>query len=100
MVRIRNADIGRCVGRNIGDDIVVDLTVIGVEPHVHLDIRVESFEAADCIFIDFCLCLVRVILGPEGDLMFDIFVKFLRHHEFHSLRRAVAAREQGADSYD
>ena len=32
--------------------------------------------------------------------MFYIFVKFLRHHEFHSLRRAVAAREQGTHSDD
>ena len=69
MVRIGDTHVGRGVGGNIGDHIIVDLAVIGVEPDVHMDVGVQLLEGGNAVFIHLCLVFVGVIFRPEGDLI-------------------------------
>ena len=69
MIRIGNTDIRSGVGGDIGNDIVVDLAVISIQTQIDMDIRIILFKILNGLFIDHCLCLVGVILGPESDFI-------------------------------
>ena len=42
MVRVGDAHIGGGLGGDVGDHIVVDLAVIGIQPQVYGDVGVED----------------------------------------------------------
>ena len=105
MVGIGNADIGGGVRSDVGDHIVVNFPVIGVQPQVHGDIGVQRFKIGDGLLVDGHLGQVGVVLCPEGDLKIPPCVEGVRDHKCSgALRRgrflrqlrsaAVAARER------
>ena len=85
VVRIRDADVGRRVRRDVGDNIVVNLSVVRVESHIDLDIRIQSLKIGNRFLIDSRLRLICIILRPESDLVLCRRVKCLRHHELKPL---------------
>ena len=100
MVRIGDADVGSSVRCNVGDHIVVDPGIVGIQPDVHGDIGVELLKILDCLLIDGGLDLVGVVLGPEGDLKMPGGIEAFRQRiAFCALRAlryqvTVAAGEQ------
>ena len=100
VVRIGDADIGCGIGGDVRDDIVVDAPVVGIEPHVHRDIRVQGLKVRDGLLVDGRLDLVGVVFGPEGDFVLPGTVKALRNREGCSPAGAVAgAQRQHAEEH-
>ena len=97
VVGVGDAHIGRGVGGDVGDDIVVDLAVVGIQPQLHRDVGVQRLKIGDGFVIDIHLCLVGVVLGPECDLVLPGLVKAVRYGEGILPAGAVAAaqRQQG-----
>ena len=95
VVRVGDAYVGRGGGGNVGDDVVVDLGIVGVKADRHVDIGIKLLKVRHRLLIDLYLGLVGVVLGPEGDVVVPAFVKALRDLKYASLPRAVAARQQG-----
>ena len=78
VVRVGDADIRRGAGGDVGDDVVVDPGVVGVQPDIHGDIGVELLKVPDGFLIDGGLHLVGVVFGPEGDLIVPGGIEALR----------------------
>ena len=78
VIRIGNAYIRGCAGGDVGDDIVVDPPVVGIQAHVHRDIRIEFLKVRNGLFINGGLAFVGIILGPERDFICLCFIKFFR----------------------
>ena len=81
MVGVGDAHVGRGIGGDIGDHIVVDLAIVGVQPQLHCDIGVQRLKVGDGLVVDVHLRFVGVVLGPEGDLILPRLVKAVRHGE-------------------
>ena len=84
VVRIGDADVGRRIGGDVRDDIVVYFAVVRVKAHVDIDIRIERLEIRDRLLVDLGLRLVGVVLGPESELDLLALVQLLRHRERRS----------------
>lgn len=91
MVGVGDAHVGGGAGGDVGDDVVVDLAVVGIQAQLHLDVGVELLEIGDGLLINVSLALVGVVLGPEGDLIGAALVEGVGHLEAHRLLGAVAA---------
>ena len=94
MVGVGDADIGRRVGRDVRNDIVVNLSVVRVETHIDLDIGIERLEIGDRLFIDRGLRLVGVVFGPEGQFDLRALVELFRHLEGGASAGSVAAGQR------
>ena len=94
VVGVGDAHVGRGVGGDIGDHVVVDLTVVGVQPQPHGDIGVQRLKIIDGLVVDIHLRLVGVVLGPERDLILPGLVKAVRHGEGVLPAGAVAAAQR------
>ena len=94
VVRIRDAHIGRGVGGNVGDHILIDAAVISVELQRHLDIGIDLLELLDRILVDIRLGDIALGLGPEGDLIGTAFIEARRQKERVLVLRAMAARQK------
>ena len=94
VVGIGDADVGGGVGGDICDDIVVDTAVIGIEPHIHRDVRVQGLEVRNGLLVNGRLGLVGVVLGPEGDFVLFGTVKALRHRKGRAVPGAVAGAQR------
>ena len=81
MIRIGDADIGRGVGCDVGNHIVIDTAVIGVKAHGDRDAGIERFKIPDCFFVDGRLNLVGIIFRPECDVDRARFIKGFRQGE-------------------
>ena len=44
MVRISDTDIGRRVGGDVGNDIIVDLAVIRIQAHIYFDVGIDLLD--------------------------------------------------------
>ena len=94
MVRIGDAYIGGGVGGNVGDHIVIDPAVVGVQPQVHGDTGVELLKVRNGLLVDIGLGNVGIVLGPEGDLIAAAFVEGFRNGEGALISCPVAAGKQ------
>ena len=94
MVRIGDADIGRRLGGDVGDDIVVDLAVIRIKPQVYVDIGIQCLKVPDGLLINGRLADVRIIFRPESDLVFLRLVKGLGNGKLRPVFRSVTSRKQ------
>ena len=91
VVRIGDAHIWGGICGNVGNDIVVNLAVIGVKPQIHSDIGVQGFEIGNGLFVDLCLGFIGVVFCPEGNLVITGGIKLLRNGEGTLLLCTVAA---------
>ena len=94
MVGVGDAHVGRGIGGDVGDHVVVDLAVVGVQPQPHGDIGVQRLKIVDGLVVDIHLRLVGVVLGPERDLVLPGLVKAVRHGEGVLPAGAVAAAQR------
>ena len=94
IVRISDADIRRRVGGNIGNDIIIDLTVVRIQTHIDRHIRVQGFKIFDRLLIDPGLCLVGIIFRPESELDRFRGIESLRNHELVGSPGTMAARKE------
>ena len=94
MVGVGYADVWGGVGGNICDDVVVYLAIVGIEPKVHADIRVQRLKVCYGLLVYLGLGLVGVVLCPEGYLLIPVCVEFLRLREFPEPPGAVAAGKE------
>ena len=85
MVRVRDADIGCGIGCNVGDDIIIDATVVGIEAHIHGDIRVQRLKVRNGLLVNRGLDFVGVVLRPEGDVIMLRAVEALGDREGSAL---------------
>ena len=90
MVGIGDADVGRGARSDIGDDVVVDIAVIGVKAEIDANVGIIGFKFVDGLLVEQALRFIGVVFRPEGDFIFLGFVKLLRQHEFRRAPRAVA----------
>ena len=100
MVGIGDAHIGSGGGGNVGNDVVVDAAVIGVQPHFHGDVGVQRVELGNGLLVDIGLGDVGVVLGPEGDGKLAAGIQLLWQLEAGALPGPVAAgkgQQQGGD---
>ena len=104
MVRVGDAHIGCGVRGDVGDHIVVDLAVVGVQPQIHGDVGVQRLKIRDGLLVDGHLGQVGIVLGPEGNLIMFPGVKGIGNRKGRMelllggllrmlLQGAVAARE-------
>ncbi len=70
VIRVGDTDIRRGAGGDIGDHIVENPAVVGVEFHIDLDVGIERLKISDGFFVDIGLVFVGIVLCPEGDLIF------------------------------
>ncbi len=60
VVRVGDAHVGGGFCGNVGNDIIVDLAVIGVKPQVYSNIGIQGLEIGDGLFCKFpsgfCWC--------------------------------------------
>ena len=94
IVRISDADIRRRVGGNIGNDIIIDLTVVRIQTHIDRHIRVQGFKIFDRLLIDPGLCLVGIIFRPESELDRFRGIESLRNQELVGSPGTMAARKE------
>ena len=95
MVGIGDADIGRGIGGNIGDHVIVYSAIIRIQPQVHSHIGIEGLEILDGLLIDSGLGLVGVVLGPKGDLIILLRIKFIGNLErIHASGTVTACKQK------
>ena len=94
MVGIGNADIGCGICGNIGDDIVIDLAIVGIKPQIHLNVGIAFFKSGDGVFVDLYLRHVGVVFCPEGNLVVFCGVELLGNGKGTLFFRAVTGRER------
>ena len=98
VIGIGNADIRGGVGCDIGDDIVIDLAVIVVDPDIDMNIGIQLLEGSDRILVDPGLILIRIILCPEGQFKGSAFIQlFGNDKRRHSPRAMASAEKRTAD---
>ena len=81
MVRIRDTDVRRCLGGDVGNDVVVDFAVIRIQAQVDLNVRVQRFKPFDGVLVNGNLGHVGVVLRPERDFVLLRFIKFFGNIE-------------------
>ena len=91
MVRISYADIRRRTGRDVRDDIVIDLVVIRIKPEVYLDVRIELLKIFYGLIVYLRLGDVGIVLCPENYLVSLIGIKSFRHRKLCRTFLAVTA---------
>jgi len=91
VVRVCDTDIGGSAGGNVGDHVVVDIAVVGVQPQVYGDIGIQVLELGNGLFVNISLAHIGIVFRPEGDLIGLRFVKGRRHGKGGALPAAVAA---------
>ena len=96
MIRIGNTDVRRRIGRDIGDDIVIDPAVIGIQAHLDLDVRIKILEIFDGFLVDAGLYFVRIVLRPEDHFVLAAGIKALRDREGTGILGSMAARQRSA----
>ena len=69
MVRVGDADIRRRVRGDVGDDVVINFSVIRIQLQIHRDVWVKGLKIGNCLLIDIGLGLVRIVFRPEGNLI-------------------------------
>ena len=79
MIRIGDTYIRGGTGGNIRDDIIIDIAIVRVQFECDGDIWIQAFEVLDGLFVNGGLCGVRVIFGPEGDLILARSVEGFGH---------------------
>ncbi len=94
VVRVRDRHIRCGAGRNVRDDIVVDLPVIRIQLHLHLDVRIQRLEIPDRLLVHRRLVFIRVIFRPERDFNGLRLIQRVRDLELRRLMRPVARRQQ------
>ncbi len=94
MIRVRDRHIRGRARRNVRDDIVVDLPVIRIQLHLHLDVRIQRLKILNGFFVHRRLVFVRVILRPERDFNGLRLIQRVRDLELRRLMRPVARRQQ------
>ena len=94
VIRIGNADIGRCPCRNIGDHIIINIAIVGIKPQIYRNIGIDLFKIRNGFLIDLCLGLVGIILCPESDRIISVLLKALRHRKRFQSLRTVTSRKQ------
>ena len=94
MVRVGDAHIGSGIGGDVGNHILINPAVIGVQLQIHLDIGIQRLKVRNGLFIDIDLIDIGIILGPEGNFILPGFVKAIRHFKSIPLHRTVAAAQQ------
>ena len=81
MVGVGYADVRGSLGGDVCDNIVVDLAVIGIKPHIDGDIRVQLLKAVDSFLVYSGLGLVGIVLRPEGYLDRLAFIEAVGYPE-------------------
>ena len=79
MVRVGDAHVGSGLGGNVGDHIVVNVAVVGVQPQSHGDVGIQILKFLDGLLVDLRLAHVGVVFRPEGDLILLGFFQLFRH---------------------
>ena len=97
MVRVGDADVGRRVGRDVGDHVVVNLVIVRIGPDGHGDVGIEGLEVFDGLPVNLRLGFVGVVLRPEDDFHRFAFVEPLGNHERAPVHLAVAGRQHRND---
>ena len=98
MVRVGDAHVGGGAGGDVGDNVVVDVAVVGVQPQVHGDVGVQPLELRNGLAVDVRLELVGVVFRPEGDFIV-VLGKAVGHGKGRPLLAAVAARRREAQQH-
>lgn len=96
VVRVSDAHIWGGFCGNVGNDIIVDLAVIGVKPQVYSNIGIQGLEIGDGLFVNFRLGFVGVVFGPEGDFIVLGGIKFFRDGKCALLLCTVTAASPAA----
>ena len=65
MVRVGDTYVRSGACGDVGDYIVVDFAVVRVKPKIYGDIGVQGFKIGYCLFIDFGLGFVCVVLAQK-----------------------------------
>ena len=61
MVRIGDADIGRGIGGNIGDDVIVYPAVVRIQAQVYRYVRIQVLEIRNGLIVNVGLSLVGIV---------------------------------------
>ena len=69
VVRVGDADVRRRVRGDVGDDVVINFSVIRIQLQIHRDVWVKGLKIGNCLLIDIGLGLVRIVFRPEGKLI-------------------------------
>ena len=93
VVGVSDAHIGGGIRGDVGDDIVVDLAIVGIQPQVDRDVGIQLLEAGDGTIVDLHLGHLGIVLGPEGNFVIPGGVEGFRNFENLLLLRAVAGGE-------
>src|SRR5699024_6367561 len=94
VVGVGDADVGGGAGGDVGDDVVVDIAVVGVQAQRHRDVGVQRLKVRNGLLVNFGLADVGIVFGPEGDLIVPGRVKGGGHREGRLFAAAVAAGQQ------
>ena len=78
MIGWSDADVCRRVSRNFCDDIIINFPVIRAQPQVGRDVPDKALKS-EMAFINIGLRFVRVVLGPESDLIGPESIEFVRN---------------------
>ena len=81
MVRISDADIGSGVRGDVGDNVVIQPSIIGIQPQIDFDIGIELFKTGNGLLVDLHLRQVGIVFCPEGDLVIPAGVKAFRNRK-------------------
>ena len=81
MIWIGDANIGGGTGRDIGNHIVIDVSIVCVQPNVYRDIGVQGLKSVYGLLINFCLGFVGIVLCPKGDAKWFCLVKGIRQRK-------------------
>ena len=94
MVRVGDAHVGGGSRGDVGDHVVIDVPVVGVQPQIHGDVGVQLLKIRDGLLVDVGLGHVGVVLRPKGDLIVPLnALRLGGHRKGGLLPGAVAGRE-------
>ena len=101
VIRVSNTYVRGCIRRNIGDHIIVNISIICVKPQVYRDIGIQFLEIFNSLFINVSLGLICIVFCPEGDLIVLGGVESFRDSESCSFfLPAVTAGKRGKTHKD
>ena len=90
MIRIGYANIRCCVCRDVGYYIVINLSVISVQPQGDMNIRIQLLKIRYSLFVNFDLRPIGVVLRPKGNIVIPCCVELPRHDKLIKASRAMA----------
>ena len=93
MVGVGDTHVGGGAGGDVGDDVVINFAVVGVQAQLHVDVGVKLLKVGNGLLVDVGLALIGVVFGPEGDLIGAALIKGVWHLKACRLLGAVAAGE-------